>query len=471
MFYFDGVRNSTYAPEGSEIYIKPEKTVHDFGNGTRIVIAGWNTGSWNGTHLKVLLNKPVNVEAFIEREHMVSIDTPIGSFANTGWVREGSRVTVYPENEVLDFGNGTRMVFKGFEGYDGRNVTLTVNSPVKLKALWTRQHLVSLESRYVRSFTDWFDEGDMYTVTSKKEIDFGNGTLVILESLTAYTGNKTIEAMDYGYALRLTGEVTGPVTIKALWDTYYAVELSSEAPVNSSGVGLQPEGSRWSASADESIVYGNGTLRRFIGWLVDGQLIKDRRIELDVSKPLNVKALWSTYDYVTFMLDAGGGYIVQADKVALESERGTVVVNGSGFVERGVWRVVDAWYRGAEVSAPAEVSVRGSGAVTLPSKLRTVKVRVVDFLGIPEPSALLKTQFSQAATDWAGNAILPAIPPTTVEASLRYFLGESSTEIPGDAVEAVARIPVSLYTLIAILALASSIVYLVLRRWKREGES
>jgi hypothetical protein len=241
--------------------------------------------------------------------------------------------------------------------------------------------------------------------------------------------------------------------------------------VNSSGVGLQPEGSRWSASADESIVYGNGTLRRFIGWLVDGQLIKDRRIELDVSKPMNVKALWSTYDYVTFMLDAGGGYIVQADKVALESERGTVVVNGSGFVERGVWRVVNAWYRGAEVSAPAEVSVRGSGAVTLPSKLRAVKVRVVDFLGVPEPNALLKTQFSQAATDWAGNAILPAIPPTTVEASLRYFLGGSSTEIPGDAAEAVARIPVSLYTLIAILALASSIVYLVLRRWKREGES
>jgi len=323
-------KNQTYAPEGSEIYVRPLETFHDFGNGTRIMLMGWSAGSWNGTHLKVMLDKPVEVRALVRREYLVSVESPAGSFANTGWAPEGSNITIRPEEEVIDFGNGTRLVFKGFEGYDGKSVTLTVTSPIRLKALWARQHLVSLESRYVRSFREWFDEGDICVATSKKEIDFGNGTIVRLRGITAYMGNKTVEAGDYGDAMRLAVAVTSPVTIRAQWDVYHMVSLSSEAPVESGGPGLYPEGSRWNATAEESIVYGNGTVRKFVGWIVDGQLIANRTISLTISRPMDVRALWRTYDYITFMLDAGGGYIVQADKIVLEGEHGTVTVNGSG---------------------------------------------------------------------------------------------------------------------------------------------
>jgi len=466
-------KKSTYAPEGSEIYVRPLETLHDFGNGTRIMLMGWNTGSWNGTHLKIILDKPVEVRALVRREYLVSVESPARNFTNTGWAPEGSNITIRPEEEVIDFGNGTRLVFKGFEGYDGKNVTLTVKSPIRLKALWARQHLVSLESRYVRSFREWFDEGDVCVATSKKEIDFGNGTIIRVRSITAYMGDKAFEGKDYGDAVRLAVAVTSPVTIRAQWDVYHMVSLSSEAPVGSGGPGLYPEGSRWNATAEESIVYGNGTLRKFIGWIVDGQLITNRTISLTVSKPIGVRALWRTYDYVTFMLDAGGGYVVQADRVVLESEHGAVTVNGSGFLERGVWRVSGAWYRGAEVSVPTDVSVRGSGAVTLPSRLRTVKVRAVDILGMPAPNTLITTPFSQAATGWAGEATLHAIPPTTVEAKLRHVLGESYVEIPGDAAEIAARIPLSIYTLIIMVAIVAVFAaYLGLRRWGgRGGES
>jgi hypothetical protein len=248
------------------------------------------------------------------------------------------------------------------------------------------------------------------------------------------------------------------------------VSLSSEAPVESSCLGLYPEGSKWNATAEESIVYGNGTVRKFVGWIVDGQLIANRTISFTVSRPMDVKAIWRTYDYVTFMLDAGGGYIVQADRVVLEGEHGTVTVNGSGFLERGMWRVLEAWYRGAEVSVPTDVSVRGSGAVTLPSRLRAVKVRAVDILGMPAPNTLITTPFSQAATGWAGEATLHAIPPTTVEAKLRHVLGESYAEIPGDAAEIAARIPLSIYTLTIMVAIVAVFVaYLGLRRWGRRG--
>ena len=463
-------RNQTYAPEGSEIYVRPLETFHDLGNGTRIVLMGWSAGSWNGTHLKIILDKPVEVRALVRREYLVSVESPAGSFANTGWAPEGSNITIRPEEEVIDFGNGTRLVFKGFEGYDGKSVTLTVTSPIRLKALWARQHLVSLESRYVRSFREWFDEGDICVATSKKEIDLGNGTIVRLRGITAYMGNKTVEAGDYGDAMRLAVAVTSPVTIRAQWDVYHMVSLSSEAPVGSGGPGLYPEGSRWNATAEESIVYGNGTVRRFVGWIVDGQLIANRTISFTVSRPIGVKALWRTYDYVTFMLDAGGGYVVQADKIVLEGEHGAVTVNGSGFLERGVWRVSGAWYRGAEVSVPTDVSVRGSGAVTLPSRLRAVKVRAVDILGMPAPNTLITTPFSQAATGWAGEATLHAIPPTTVEAKLRHVLGESYAEIPGDAAGIAARIPLSIYTLIIMVAIVAVFVaYLGLRRWGRRG--
>jgi hypothetical protein len=466
-------KNQTYAPEGSEIYVRPLETLHDFGNGTRIMLMGWSAGSWNGTHLKIMLDKPVEVRALVKREYLVSVESPIGSFTNTGWAPEGSNITIRPEEEVIDFGNGTRLVFKGFEGYDGKNVTLTVTSPVRLKALWARQHLVSLESRYVRSLAKWFDEGDICSVTSRKEIDFGNGTIVRLRSITAYMGGKTVEAGDYGDAMRLMLEVRSPMTIRAQWDAYHMVSLSSEAPVESSCPGLYPEGSRWNATAEESIVYGNGTLRKFVGWIVDGQLITNRTISFTISRPMDVRALWRTYDYITFMFDAGGGYIVQADRVVLEGEHETVTVNGSGFLERGVWRVSGAWYRGAEVSVPTDVSVRGSGAVTLPSRLRAVKVRAVDVLGMPAPNTLITTPFSQAVTGWAGEATLHAIPPTTVEAKLRHVLGESYVEIPGDAAEITARIPLSIYALIIMVAIAAVFAaYLGLRRWGgRGGES
>jgi hypothetical protein len=303
-------RNQTYAPEGSEICVKPEETLHDFGNGTRIMITGWNTGSWNGTHLRVSLDKPVEVKALTEREHFVSVESPVGSFANVGWTPEGSDITVYPEEEVLDFGNGTRMVFKGFEGYYGKNVTLTVTSPVRLRASWIRQHMVSLESRYLSNFVAWADEGKAYLAMARKEVDFENGTLIRLRSLTACIGNETVKAEDLGDSVRLAVEVRRPVAFKALWDTYHMVEVSSEAPIESSCPGLYPEGSTWDASAEESIVYGNGTMRRFAGWLVNGQLVTGRTASFTVSRPLNIRALWRTYDYVTFMLDAGDGYVV-----------------------------------------------------------------------------------------------------------------------------------------------------------------
>jgi hypothetical protein len=461
-----GPLNNTYAPRGSEIYLKLKDTVNDFGNGTRLAIAGWNVGSWNGTHLKVLLDRPVEIKALIRKEHLVSVESAVGSFTNTGWIPEGSSITIRPEEEIVDFGNGTRMVFRGFEGYNGKSLTLTITSPVKLKALWTKQHLTSLESRYIRSSAEWFDDGDIFIVTLRKEIDFGNGTIARLRSITAYVGNETFEAGHYGEVMKLMLKVGRPATVKAQWDVYHMISISSEAPVESSSPGLHLEGSKWNATAEESIVYGNGTMRKFIGWLVNGQLIKDRRIELTVLKPLDIKALWSTYYHLTFMLNAGGGYIVRADKVTLESEHGAVVVNGSGFVERGVWRVLNAWYKSVEVSLPAEVLVKEPGTVTIPSMLRTVKVKVVDSLGMPAPNTLIITSFSQAVTNWAGEALLYAIPPTVVKVDLKHMLGESSTVIQGEAAETMVRIPVSIYTLITVITilLITLAVYLGLKR-------
>jgi len=97
-------------------------------------------------------------------------------------------------------------------------------------------------------------------------------------------------------------------------------------------------------------------------------------------------------------------------------------------------------------------------------------VRAVDVLGMPAPNTLITTPFSQAVTGWAGEATLHAIPPTTVEAKLRHVLGESYAEIPGDAAEITARIPLSIYTLTIMVAIVAVFVaYLGLRRWGRRG--
>jgi len=465
--FIDEGGNVTYAPRGSKIYVKPLATVLEYGNGSRLRITGWSAGHWNGSHLEVSLDKPVEVKPVIAKEYMVAVESPLGSFANTGWVLEGTKITIYPESKVVDFGNGTRMVFKGFDGYEGESVTLTVKNPVKLKALWARQHRVSVESRYFTNTATWVNEGELYFALARKEADFKNGTYIRLRSFKAYIGNETIDSEDLGDSVRVIVGVRRPTTFKASWDTYYTVSLSSEAPVTSSCPGLQLEGTICNASAEESIVYGNGTVRRFRGWLVDGEIIPDRSISLEVLMPLDIKALWDTYDYVTFMLDAGDGYVVQADKVVLDDG---LVIEGSGFIKRGVWRVSQAWYRGVEVSKHVEVAVRGAGAIIIPSRLRAVNVKVSDLLGMPSPRTIITTPFSQAATDWGGHSTLYAIPPMAIKLGLRHILGESFTELPGDITDIEVKIPLSIYTLLIMVAAAALSGYMGVGRWlRREG--
>ncbi|MEM1547296.1 MAG: hypothetical protein QXP91_12670, partial [Candidatus Methanomethylicia archaeon] len=459
-------RNNSYALRGSEIIIKPRSLVKSVGEGIRLVLSSWSEGEWNGTHLILRVDRPLKISPIWRRQYLVSVESPVGMFKNVGWVDEGSRIIVEPLEKVIDLGNGTRAVFKKFEGY-GERVEVEVNSPIKLEAEWVREYRVRVESRYVFNYEEWVEEGNGYFITVKKEYDFKNGTVIMLKSMKAYTPSGELEVEDREKTkLLFIEKMDKPIDVEIDWDTYYLINLKSVAPVNGSG-GLFREGDLWEAYAEESIQYGNGTVRKFQYWIIDGGTVSEKHVVLTVEKPLNVTCVWKTLHYISILLDAKEGYAIKPDKIVLEG-RGEVLElsEPSGFVEEGLWSI-RAWYKGIEATKPNTVLiVAGPGPIIVDSILKTVKVTVSDFLGLPVPYATVSTNYTVSKTDYRGEAILVAIPSVDVEAEAESLSMKSSTTIRPADLECRIVLPISPYTILVIasLSLIAGMVYLKYRR-------
>jgi hypothetical protein len=454
--YMDS-NGTNWVLRGSTVYFRPLNQSYVVG-GVKYV--------WKGNNVTVKVEGPIEGGELIDRlwgkQYLVEVDSPY-PFEGTGWFEPGSKASPKPVGGYVDLGNGTRLTLKGFEGYNGTEVV--VDRPLKLKPVWTRSYAFDLVSRYVvSSDVKYYKEGERVFVIYPRTQDFGNGTKVELANTTAYDlSGKVVKAWDGKSGDNQLGllklVVDRPMRVVVEWRVYHKLTVTSQ--VNSYETWVL-NGNIHKLDLPEKKLVGGDTLMVLKQVKVNGEPYQG--LEVTITSPTSVEAVYQRKLMTTFMVDAGKGYLVEPSEVVLERD-GEVEVYRPTFtyIGEGTWRVTKVTYLGGDIAMSATIEVNIAGMKTIPSRLRTVEITVVDLIGLPVPYALVETENIADVTGISGTTTLPAIPPWDFEASASHLLGRGVTTIrPGDA---TARITagISPYT-IALLAIAVTLGVVAWRR-------
>jgi hypothetical protein len=442
---------------GSSVYFRPLNQSYVV-SGVKYV--------WKGNNVTVKVEGPIEGGELIDRlwgkQYLVEVDSPY-PFEGTGWFEPGSKTSPKPVGGYVDLGNGTMLTLKGFEGYNGTEVV--VDRPLRLKPVWTRSYALDLVSRYVVSGgVKYHKESERVFVIYPRTQDFDNGTKVELANMTAYDlSGGVVKAWDGESGNNQLGllklVVDRPMRVVVEWRVYHRLTVTSQ--VNSYETWVL-NGTTHKLDLPEKKLVGGDTLMVLKQVKVNGEPYQG--LEVTITSPTSVEAVYQRKLMTTFMADAGKGYLVEPSEVVLERD-GEVEVYRPPFtyIGEGTWRVTKVTYLGGDIAMSATIEVNIAGMKTIPSRLRAVEITVVDLIGLPVPYASVKAENVADVTGISGTTTLPAIPPWDFEASASHLLGRGVTTIrPGDA---TARITagISPYT-IALLAIAVTLGVVAWRR-------
>ncbi|MCX8184049.1 MAG: hypothetical protein N3F08_06500, partial [Crenarchaeota archaeon] len=106
---------------GSVATVTISQIIINHGNGTRRVFKGWFAdGSLIsvGQSFSIIVDKPRVIFANWGKEYEVTAHSDWGTVTGSGWYETGGTASISLSQSLIDHGNGTRRVFKGwFEGY------------------------------------------------------------------------------------------------------------------------------------------------------------------------------------------------------------------------------------------------------------------------------------------------------------------------------------------------------------------
>jgi len=217
------VSNGWY-PENTRLVISLEKTLVEYGNGTRRVFAAW-TGSINSNSptVVIVVDKPIELTAVWRTQYWIEVHgvySPVNF--SPGWYDKGTTLKVLLKKEVVDFRNKTRAVFwKWSNGAEENPLQITVTKPLNITALWRIEYWIEIKDplKVLPIESSWYLKGSLLKLTIRyTEIDHENGTRSAFEKWIVdgkeYTGTSIVI------------EVNKPRTI--LYVTYkkYLVKLS-----------------------------------------------------------------------------------------------------------------------------------------------------------------------------------------------------------------------------------------------------
>ncbi|MEM3387830.1 MAG: NosD domain-containing protein [Thermoproteota archaeon] len=226
---------------------------------------------------------------------LVNVSTPYGTVKGSGRYKAGSVATVSISQIVIDHGNGTRRVFKGwFE--DGslisgeQSFSITVDKPRFIYLDWGKEYEVDAHSDWATvTGLGWCEAGEAVTITiGQTLIDHGNGTRRVFKGWF-----KDGSLVGSGQVLTLT--VNEPERIVARWDTEYEVAVASETgSVAGSGWYVTGETATVSISQTQT---GKDFLSNYVfeGWRTDGNIVSTSpTYSFTVDKPVRLVASWRT---------------------------------------------------------------------------------------------------------------------------------------------------------------------------------
>jgi hypothetical protein len=497
--------------EGTKIKL-PRLSELQISSGTKLVLEGWkdNSGRIYKPGEEMVVDGPKSFEPVLMKYHLVFVKGPMElKHKGSGWHREGSIARLRVAENVTYVSDMTRYVFLGFKKGNETvsEVEIKVDGPVEVEAVWRREHLLTVKSRFLNwTFTNpWFEENATYAIIVPGGLqNLGNGTLIEVKGVEVLTGGKrfvaeradlqsiniTIGGTRVITLWNATFTVHGPIEMHVLWTVKYALDIRSPAGVVSIRNSSLPLPATVFVEEGERIVldFRNVHLTGDTGRLVLHDVIMDNRslgsitsLEIEMRRPVSVIAVYRDQILVWPKLRGQDGSITDPDLVVLRSDLGEVVSEGGKAVWldryltlglRSVeWRVVKAVYKGVDVTVNATVRAGEPGTIAIPAGISGLTVRVRDVLRMPVPFANVAYSGPggevKASTDYSGIAKLGVVPNGQGRVSAG-LIGASEREVSIPPGEHTVVLPISPYTMVLLASITLS-TYLVVRGWKRRS--
>ncbi|MEM1548838.1 MAG: NosD domain-containing protein [Thermoproteota archaeon] len=225
----------------------------------------------------------------------VNVLTNYGAASGSGWYKPETTVSISISQSVVDYGNETRLVFKGwlennFLITDKQRLHIIVDRPRRIVADWRKEYWVEIRSDWgVPTGSGWREAGSLLRISiSENFIDHGNGTRRIFKGW--YEANSLMGKEKSFYMA-----VDKPRTIIANWDTEYEVRVLSDKG--------SPTGSGWYKHGATAIISISETQMEkdslsyyaFEGWKVGGKLVSaSPTYSFIVDGPITLVAVWGT---------------------------------------------------------------------------------------------------------------------------------------------------------------------------------
>jgi len=204
--------------ESSEVNFGLYPVVVDCGNGTRRIFRLWvgeGAGGYSGEepNKTLTVTGPVNETATWGTQYYLAVNSTHGQPLGAGWHDEFTATNVSVESAVYD-SETSRFIFQRWNGLvDGQeaNVTIMVDSPISIEAVWQREFYLNLSSQYGETWgAGWYAEGSnaSFGVISPPPNIIGY-------VFDGWTGDETAKT------LNATALMDGPKSMNAKWHRDY----------------------------------------------------------------------------------------------------------------------------------------------------------------------------------------------------------------------------------------------------------
>ena len=329
--FFLYVKSDRGTPEGTGWYLAGTlarvsvDSMIEEGVGTR-----YRFDKWTGGYMRDNANTPVNfvymdspklVEAVWVTQHKLTVNSPYGQAAGSGWYDKDQTVT-FSVTPSVDEGEGTRRIFSSWTGdYTGTSVigTVAMSGPKTVTATWRTQYLLTVDPKggQVDKATQWMDSGSSITVssTSPCSVVEKKSRLVFAgwKGATTSTSNAVTLVMD------------GPKSLIATWKSqYYLIVETKYGTPNGEGWYDADSIAEFSVTTEVPMESPWGTLGGryvFSGWTGD-LTASTPRASVVMDRARTVTASWtSDYNMITAFFAviavAGAAVVVVAVKVGM----------------------------------------------------------------------------------------------------------------------------------------------------------
>ncbi len=299
-------------PAGSIVEISVDDVIQ-LGPGVRAVFSGWSEGEDpRSPATRVYVYEPKRIVANWTIEYLVEVEASVSGVpvSGSGWYPAGSRVTVEAPAEVG--GGDVVLRFAGWRVEEGSIdaddlskpvITFTVDSPVRLEAVYEKYYLVEVKSPVGEvEGTGYYSVGDTAVISAPETVPAGRDARYVFKG---WSGDAQ------GSSPRMTVKVLGPMDIVAEWKLQYKVSLDTNLPEVRGvyGEGWYDAGSRAVLRAEEVVPGRLGVRYVFVGWTGDVES-PEATVTITVDSPKTLTAIY-VKDYTWFYMNlASAGLIV-----------------------------------------------------------------------------------------------------------------------------------------------------------------